>query len=70
MRRDRLSCGRTAIFELLIVGDAVRQALTSNPTLEAVRQAARKDGMKTFQEEGVLAGGQGHDFVAGVDCVC
>lgn len=46
--------GRTAIFELLVVGDAVRQALTSNPTLESVRQAARRDGMKTFQEEGVL----------------
>ncbi|MCE5268270.1 MAG: Flp pilus assembly complex ATPase component TadA [Planctomycetaceae bacterium] len=47
-------CGRTAIFEMLTVGDAVRAALMSNPRLEAVRQAARKDGMKSLREEGVL----------------
>ncbi len=46
--------GRTALFELLIVGDAVRQALEANPTLDALRKAARQDGMKSFQEEGVL----------------
>jgi type II secretory ATPase GspE/PulE/Tfp pilus assembly ATPase PilB-like protein len=46
--------GRTAIFELLVVGDAVRKALASNPKLDVVRQAARKDGMKNLQEEGVL----------------
>lgn len=46
--------GRTAIFEVLPVGDAVRNALNFNPKLELVRQAARKDGMKSFQEEGVL----------------
>ncbi|MEN6458389.1 MAG: ATPase, T2SS/T4P/T4SS family [Thermoguttaceae bacterium] len=46
--------GRTAIFEVLTVGDAVRAALVSTPNLAAVRQAARKDGMKSLQEEGVL----------------
>ena len=45
--------GRTAIFELLVVGDAVRKALTT-AKLDLLRQAARKDGMKNLQEEGVL----------------
>jgi type II secretory ATPase GspE/PulE/Tfp pilus assembly ATPase PilB-like protein len=46
--------GRTAIFELLVIGDAVRQTLKSKPTAETLRKAARKDGMKTLQEEGIL----------------
>ncbi len=46
--------GRTAIYELLTVGDAVRKVLTTNPKLDLLRQAARRDGMKSLQEEGVL----------------
>ena len=46
--------GRTAIFELMVVGDAVRKVLADNPTPEVLRQAARKEGMKSLQEEGVL----------------
>ena len=46
--------GRTAIFELLVVGDAVRRVLTTNPKLDLLRQAARRDGMSSLQEEGVL----------------
>lgn len=62
-QRDREPCekcggigyyGRTAIFELLTVGDAVRRVLAENPKLESLRKAARKDGMKSLQEEGVL----------------
>jgi type II secretory ATPase GspE/PulE/Tfp pilus assembly ATPase PilB-like protein len=46
--------GRTAIFELLLVGDAVRAVLAKTPKLNLLRQAARKDGMKSLQEEGAL----------------
>jgi general secretion pathway protein E len=46
--------GRTAIFELLVVDKNVRSALTTNPKLETLRQAARKDGLRTFQEEGIV----------------
>ncbi len=46
--------GRTGIYELLIVDDSVRQALTTTPKLEAVRLAARKAGMRTLQEEGIV----------------
>jgi type II secretory ATPase GspE/PulE/Tfp pilus assembly ATPase PilB-like protein len=46
--------GRTAIFELMVVGDEVRRVLANEPTPEAIRRAARKEGMKSLQEEGVL----------------
>jgi len=46
--------GRTALFEVLVVGDAVRKALAAGAKLAVLRQAARKDGMKSFQEEGIL----------------
>ncbi len=46
--------GRTAIFELMTVGDEVRRVLGGEPTAEAIRRAARKEGMKSLQEEGVL----------------
>ena len=46
--------GRTGIFEALIVNDKVREALQKTPQLNAVRQAARKAGMRVLQEEGVL----------------
>jgi type II secretory ATPase GspE/PulE/Tfp pilus assembly ATPase PilB-like protein len=45
---------RTAVFELLKVGDTVRKVLAAGPKLDVLRQAARKDGMRAFQEEGVL----------------
>jgi len=46
--------GRTAIFELLTVGDTVRQVLRSGPKPDLLRKAGRKDGMRSLQEEGVL----------------
>jgi general secretion pathway protein E len=46
--------GRTGIFELLKVGKAVRKVLATNPKIDLLRQAARKDGMRTLQEEGAL----------------
>ncbi len=46
--------GRTAVFELLVIGDMTRKTLATNPKLDALRAAARKDGMASLQEEGVL----------------
>lgn len=46
--------GRTAIFELLVVDDTVRKALLQTPKIEHVRLAARKAGMRTLQEEGLV----------------
>lgn len=46
--------GRTAVFEFLQVGEQVRKLLAANPKIEPLRQTARKDGMRSLQEEGVL----------------
>ncbi|HEX7450369.1 MAG TPA: ATPase, T2SS/T4P/T4SS family [Pirellulales bacterium] len=46
--------GRTGIFEVLVVDDQVREVLTKKPKLELLRQAARKAGMRTLQEDGLL----------------
>jgi type II secretory ATPase GspE/PulE/Tfp pilus assembly ATPase PilB-like protein len=46
--------GRTAIFELLLVDDTVRKILAASPKLDLLRQAARKAGMRSLQEEGIV----------------
>jgi len=46
--------GRTAILELLLVGDTVRKVLTTSPKVDLLRKAARKDGLLSLQEEGIL----------------
>jgi len=46
--------GRTGMFELLAVDDAVRQVLLKEPKLDLLNKAARAAGMRTFQEEGIL----------------
>ncbi|MCH5376739.1 MAG: Flp pilus assembly complex ATPase component TadA [Planctomycetes bacterium] len=46
--------GRTAIFELLDVNDAMREALVKQPKLEVLRKIARASGHHGLQEEGIL----------------
>ena len=46
--------GRTAIFELAVVDDAVRRVLASSPNAETLRQALRKAGMQSLQQEGIV----------------
>jgi hypothetical protein len=46
--------GRTAIYELLVVDDKLRQALAGQPTLDQLKQLARQAGNRTLQEEGIL----------------
>jgi type II secretory ATPase GspE/PulE/Tfp pilus assembly ATPase PilB-like protein len=46
--------GRTAVFELFVVDDKIREILVKQPKLELLRKAAREAGMRTFQEEGLL----------------
>lgn len=47
--------GRAAIFELLQVNDAIRQAMLNKPNADYVVSVARQQGFLTMQEEGVLA---------------
>jgi len=46
--------GRIAIFELLIVNDQIRQALSGQPNLEVLRQIARQSGHRGLREEGLM----------------
>ena len=51
--------GRVGIFELLKIDDGIREALVKQPQLDIIRQLTRKAGMRTLQEEGILAVVQG-----------
>jgi general secretion pathway protein E len=46
--------GRTGIFEFLVVDDLVRTTLLKQPQLDSVKAAARKAGMRSLQEEGIM----------------
>lgn len=46
--------GRTGLFELMVVTDEVREVLAKQPKVEELRKAARRGGMRTLQEEGIL----------------
>lgn len=45
---------RTGIFELLMVTDQMREILAKQPSLELLKKAARADGQRSLQEEGIL----------------
>ncbi len=45
--------GRTAMFELIVVGEETRKALLTTPKLEAVRLALKKDGNRFMAAEGM-----------------
>jgi type II secretory ATPase GspE/PulE/Tfp pilus assembly ATPase PilB-like protein len=46
--------GRTAVIELLLVDDEFRKLLAAQANPDALRDAARKAGTRTLQEEGVV----------------
>ena len=45
--------GRTGIFELLVITDAIRELLRENPSPQAIKAEARKNGMIYLQEDGL-----------------
>jgi type II secretory ATPase GspE/PulE/Tfp pilus assembly ATPase PilB-like protein len=46
--------GRTAIYEILVVDDNLRQALAGQPKLDTIKQLSRQAGNRALQEEGIL----------------
>jgi type II secretory ATPase GspE/PulE/Tfp pilus assembly ATPase PilB-like protein len=46
--------GRTAIFEILVLDDKLRQAILKAPTADMLKKLSRAAGNRTLQEEGVL----------------
>jgi type II secretory ATPase GspE/PulE/Tfp pilus assembly ATPase PilB-like protein len=46
--------GRTAIFEIMVFDDKLKQALLKAPNADAIKKLSRAAGNRTMQEEGVL----------------
>jgi type IV pilus assembly protein PilB len=47
--------GRTAIFEIMSMNDEIRELIMNRASTNAIREAARKYGMRTLRECGLLA---------------
>ena len=45
--------GRTGVHELLVFNSAIRELLVGQPSIQAIRAAARKAGTRTLQEAGI-----------------
>ncbi|QDV37242.1 GspE/PulE family protein [Tautonia plasticadhaerens] len=45
--------GRTGIFELLVISDAMRDLIRENPSVKAIKDEARKNGMIYLTEDGL-----------------
>ena len=45
--------GRTGIFELLVITDTIREMIRENPSINAIKAEARKNGMIYLQEDGL-----------------
>lgn len=51
--------GRTAIFEYLTFNDELRDMIRSNPSVTQLYRSARKSGMRTIEENGLLCVARG-----------
>ena len=47
--------GRVAIFEIMIISDAVRNHIMDSDSSSAIRDTARAEGMRTLRESGLMA---------------
>ncbi len=47
--------GRMAIFEIMVVSDAVREMIMDKAPTSHIRDLARREGMRTLRESGLLA---------------
>ncbi len=55
--------GRTGIFELLNINDELRDIIRSSPSVTQFYRAARKSGMRTVEENGLLCVARGQTSV-------
>ncbi len=47
--------GRTGIFEIMLVNEDIKQLIMDKASSDSLRRAARKNGMRTLRESGMLA---------------
>lgn len=46
--------GRTAIFEIMLMSDQIRELIMENASHQTIREKAREQGMRTLRESGLL----------------
>jgi len=47
--------GRTALFEILVMSEGIRQMVLDGASADQLREQARREGMRTLRESGLLA---------------
>lgn len=47
--------GRSAIFEMMVITDSLRQMILEGKSSDALRDQGRREGMRTLRESGLLA---------------
>ncbi len=47
--------GRTALFEIMVADDEIRDLILQRRSTNVLREAARKGGMRTLRQSGMLA---------------
>lgn len=55
--------GRLALYEILVASDRLKQMILDGKSVDAIRLAAREEGMRTLRESGLLAIGDGDTTV-------
>jgi general secretion pathway protein E len=59
--------GRTGVYELMVMGNEVRQLLVGRPSEAVIRAAAERQGMKTLRREAVYKAAMGITSLEEVD---
>ncbi len=55
--------GRMAIFEIMLLDEKIKEIILKNGSTEQIRQAARKQGMRSLFDSGLLAIFDGHTTI-------
>ena len=55
--------GRQAIFEIMLLTDRLKEMILERSSTDAIRNAAREQGMRTLRESGLLAICDGHTTI-------
>ena len=55
--------GRMAIFEIMLLTESLRQLIIDGVSSDAIREQARREGMRTLREDGLLKVLSGHTSI-------
>lgn len=61
--------GRTALFEMMVINDEIREKIMKWDSTEVIREVARQNGMRTLRDSGLLAIYDGRTSIEEVQAV-